>query len=265
MRTFNPYNWASPSDAIATIGANPQWNASGEDKNWAGGRTVADSYQDAIAGNDALVANANDLIDEIRGLLPESAIKGWAHDVFGEFPSIPRYLANASPQVMRRRVTRASEHAPIRVFVDMAASHAVSADDYAKRGAVIMTMLDVLSRTRAVDLYAVMAVYDGANKEKGAFVTIKIPSSPMNIGLLASWLGHVGVFRNLILRIFSDLYNFRGSGRPFRLDQIHLVREMLGCGDNDLYVSGCRGDDLSITDPRAWLKAQLTQIDALEI
>jgi hypothetical protein len=171
----------------------------------------------------------------------------WEQDIAGAFPDVSVFLAG-DPQAMRRMANQVSDTRPIRIFVGMASSYTFSAEQLAKRGALISALALQLSKTRTVDIYAINS---GEKKfSKGALagqtfdwsVMVKMPK-PVSASDLSYWLCHQASVRGLLYsveRAFSGPLSWPSSLGRFAEyhspEGIKAHARIWGAGEGDIVV-----------------------------
>ncbi len=225
----------------------------------AGGISRQEALQWASHGAETLVAPSDKFMSDLENLMPETSRKTWSHDVYGAFPDVPRYLHGSDPRTMRRRTRVMEDHAPIRIYVELAASFGVSADQYIQRGSAVLSLLRIAESSRPVELYSILsstAARDSLHNVE--VITIRLPSAPLNVSLSAAWISHPAIFRKCLA---GRPYRFNLSAYPINLSNNAAFRNLMGFGPSDIYIPGVHFDDPILSDPIAWIKARLAELN----
>jgi hypothetical protein len=204
----------------------------------------------------------------------------WQPDVAGAFPDVPAFLAG-DPMSMRRMVNQVSDTRPIRIFVGMASSCTFSAEQLAKRGALVSALALQLSKTRSVDVYAINSGrkhFSRGSLSGQSFdwsVMVKLPK-PISASDLSYWLCHQASVRGLLYaceRTFSGelswpalLYPYNDYCTP---PAIRAHAQLWGAGESDIVVpfpySNSQAQAEMLAKPEAWLKATLARVNAIAV
>jgi hypothetical protein len=202
----------------------------------------------------------------------------WQADVAGAFPDVPAFVAG-DPMSMRRMVNQVSDTRPIRIFVGMASSCTFSAEQLAKRGALVSALALQLSKTRSVDVYAINSgrkTFSRGSLNGQSFdwsVMVKLPK-PISASDLSYWLCHQASVRGLLYaceRTFSGplswpalLYPFNDYCTPAA---IRAHAQLWGASESDIVVpfpySNSQAQAEMLAKPEAWLKATLARVNAI--
>ena len=202
----------------------------------------------------------------------------WEADIAGAFADVPAFLAG-DPQCMRRMANQVSDTRPIRIFVGMASSCTFSAEQLAKRGALISALALQLSKTRTVDIYAINS---GSKKfSKGGLagqtldwsVMVKLPK-PVSASDLSYWLCHQASVRGLLYsveRAFAGQLSWPKSLGRFAdyhsPSGIKAHATIWGAGESDIVVPFPVANNVAeaeiIAKPETWLKNTLQRVNAI--
>jgi len=244
------------------------------DSHWLGSTSIK-TADDALA---ACLLGSVDNVELIREerqraerINVQTLIPQWERDLCGSLPDVGAAVAG-DPMSMRRLSNVPTDTRPVRIFVGMASSCTFSADQLAKRGALISALALQLQRTRSVDVFAVNS---GRDKRDGLdwSILVKLPK-PLCMADLSYWLCSQASVRGLL---YAYEKCFTGElSWPIRL---------LGCGYQtaeaikahalvwganqpcDIIVPFPMADNTSqaaiLSQPEEWLKTALASVNAL--
>ena len=198
----------------------------------------------------------------------------WTLDYAGAVPSMPHYIAGADRH-MRRRRKRASESAPIRVFIDPSSSGYRSAAEVNERIGMIAGMIGRAAQQRPIELWGIIAHSISDNHPAHGTVVNVWPVAAADPASVAGNLS-VEVARGIGLREACAIgvlahKNSRAqlgvrhlpAHRPKDVEKIRrrLVETVPGFGENDIYIPGfIKSDQMS----EEWCRTFLAQILAPE-
>jgi hypothetical protein len=187
----------------------------------------------------------------------------WQADICGAFPDVPSYLAG-DPMNMRRLVNQVTETRPVRIFVGMASSCTFSAEQLAKRGALIAALALQLSKTRAVSVYAINSGSTRKHARDGGYydwsIMVKLPAT-LSASDMSYWLCHQASVRGLLYaceRWFSGPLSWPS-------DTFDLQR-LWGAGPQDLCIgfpiAASVPEAMMLSNPDKWMREALTRLNA---
>jgi hypothetical protein len=248
-----------------------------DNPHWLGSTSIK-TADDALA---ACLLGSVDNVDLIREerqraerINVQTLIPQWERDLCGSLPDVGAAVAG-DPISMRRLVNVPTDTRPVRIFVGMASSCTFSADQLAKRGALISALALQLQRTRSVDVYAVNSGRDSRNTTNPIdwSILVKLPK-PLCMADLSYWLCSQASVRGL-------LYAYE---KAFTGDLSWPIR-LLGCGYQtqeamrahailwgatepcDIVVPFPMADNVNeatiLSQPEEWLKTALASVNAL--
>lgn len=221
---------------------------------WYGSITHKEAVKFAISGDDSYVSEADKLIDKLDSSI-EINTSRWEASMYGAYPIVPEFLAG-SPTPMRTRVMVAEESAPISIYVSTTCSAGLDSKTMLKRGTAILALLLKMQAIRPIELYLLSETH---GRIDGEYIqVIKIESKPLNVGVAAFALCHVGFARRLCYGVAESMDHFNGTWpKDYHRDWQPHIREVVGMNDIDLYIPAATSWDTMIKDPIAWVNAQV--------
>jgi len=239
------------------------------------GETSIRNAEDALAACLLGTVDNVDLIREerqraerinVQTLLPQ-----WERDLCGSLPDVGAAVAG-DPVSMRRLVNVPTDTRPVRIFVGVASSCTFSADQLAKRGALISALALQLQRTRSVDVYAVNSGQDSRDHLDWS-ILVKLPK-PLCMADLSYWLCSQASVRGLLYayeKCFTgDLsWPIRLLGCGYQTKEAMKAHATLWGANQpcDIIVPFPIADNTSqatiLSSPEEWLKTALASVNAL--
>lgn len=227
---------------------------------WYGDITYEMALSRAISGDDSLVSEAMAILDKLEASI-ESTSSQWFASPIGAYPVVPEFLVGL-PDCMRRRVSVASEVAPVSVYVSTTCSGSIDSETMLKRGVAILALVLKLQAVRPVRLF-LLAETHGANSEGELLQAIEINSQPLDLATVCYALTHVGFARWLTYSLARELAGFNGSwpreyksgGQAWEM----RLRASLDLESQDLYIGAAREWDPCITDSINWVNQQVAR------
>jgi len=257
------HEFSSTSEFIAAAG--PLSRADGS--NWYSGESKERSVALATEGNPALVAGALELAEKIHCEI-ETSRQEWTPAPYGAYPIVPEYLMG-SPTPMRCLSDVDSDRAPVRLFVDLTSSTTCSESDLRARGYAVAALVEVMSRTRPVELRYVIAI--GCRDSSARIVTVRAGITPVTAALtchhlsssgFTRGLGHGWINRMVLNGISNDInwaWKVSGNNPAYAVK----MRAILGLGDLDIFIRGAYGTERLGVE---WVQRQLDELrEKLEI
>jgi hypothetical protein len=199
----------------------------------------------------------------------------WEADMAGAFPDVGAFIAG-DPLSMRRMVHQVNDTRPIRIFVGMASSCSFTAEQLAKRGALVSALALQLAKTRSVEIFAVNAGGKVIRKEGQpskyinwvGMVRLPMPASASD---LAYWICHQASVRGLLYAVemwfTGDLswptMLMEHSGNYFTAAAIAAQAKLFGAGPTDIVVPFPHGTDPAMLDPEKWMSETLRRVNAI--
>jgi hypothetical protein len=180
---------------------------------WMGGESREAYFRKVRTGDVGKVAAAEKLLDKIEVHMQRECIV-WQNDMVGAYPDVAAFLAN-EPECMRRRHITEDDRSPLRVWVDVSSSGAISADDLLPRGIAALALVMQLIRSgRAVELWTFISVHGRVNGQSA--VCVKMNTTPIDIASVAYCLTSQGFARGLCYGAARQFNGFGGSwGRHY--------------------------------------------------
>ena len=212
-----------------------------------------------VAKSDALLARFNR--DDL-----ETASRCWRDDVTGPLPNVPAFIAG-HPLAMRRRAPAESAFAPIAIVVDIGAHSKIKPSEIEQRGAAVLALVRALSNKRPVELWA-GAGLDADNAQNASWTFCRIETAPLDLARAAFILTHPAAIRR-VLWLAACAHGFQGR-TPYNAGQKHAneatTRALIAPAFEhvlDLLILPRLSslDGQSITDPAAWIDAQLAKFE----
>lgn len=224
------------------------------DDTWAGG-SFQYALDGATKGDNSLVDDAEKLLDKLDADI-EITGKHWEPCMAGAYPIVAEFLAG-SPNPMRRMVEVDSDNTPLAIYVSTTCSASISESTMLKRGVAILALLLKMQQLRPIELYLIAELHGTTD---GACVqVIQVESKPLDISVACFTLARVAFARQLTYNMGRKLDGFDGSWpRGYRDSNWESrVREAVGMNPNDLYIPAAKEWDAMVTDPVAWVNAQV--------
>jgi hypothetical protein len=201
----------------------------------------------------------------------QTLIPQWERDLCGSLPDVGAAVAG-DPISMRRLSNVPTDTRPVRIFVGMASSCTFSADQLAKRGALISALALQLQRTRSVDVYAVNSGRDGRDSLDWS-ILVKLPK-PLCMADLSYWLCSQASVRGLLYayeKAFTgDLsWPMRLIGCGYQTKEALAAHALLWGANQpcDIVVPFPIANNVSeatiLSSPEEWLKTALASVNAL--
>lgn len=190
----------------------------------------------------------------------------WQADMAGAFPDVGAFIAG-DPLSMRRMVNQVSDTRPIRIFVGMASSCSFTAEQLAKRGALVSALALQLAKTRSVEIFAVNA---GSKRGQNWVGMVRLPM-PASASDLCYWICHQASVRGLLYAVetwftgtltWPDMLDLH-TGNYFTPEAIAAQAKLFGAGPSDIVVPFPHGTDPAMLDPEKWMRQTLQRVNAI--
>jgi hypothetical protein len=180
---------------------------------WMGGESRAAYFRSVRTGDASKVAQAERLLDKIEVHMEREGIV-WQNDVAGAYPDVAAFLAN-DPECMKRRHVTEDDRTPLRVWVDVASSGSISADDLLPRGiAALALVMQLIRNGRAVELWTFTSIHGRKNGQ--SVICVKMNTTPIDIASVAYCLTSQGFARGLCYGAGRQFNGFNGAwGRNY--------------------------------------------------
>lgn len=186
----------------------------------------------------------------------------WETNVYGQLANVPAFLAGV-PDSMWNRTTEIVDRTPIRIWVGVTSSGAISERDLEKRGACIGAFASAMVKIRPVIIspYVVLGLRlsDRTGNRIGAIASWDLQTSPFELGSIMASLACPKVTRSAGISACEILEpRCDGGWHPDYADEA-LMRAHLGARPNDVYLASIHLHDALLADPTAWLKKTLAK------
>lgn len=193
----------------------------------------------------------------------ENQVQGGAVDVQAWLRGDPRAMLRPRRVEAPRRVSRV-----IRLNVDMAASHAIKAEDMLTAGARVVALVDILRVLGySADVMISATVANGSETAWHGF-TVARATEELDLDSITYWLAHPSAFRRHMFSLMehmtkTDRRTFNvvphgGYGRPAQTPQPVLERFEVNA---DLGNAGQRVQELRTYTDAAWLEMWLERLE----
>lgn len=202
-------------------------------------------------GDESNVSQALDLLANFTERI-ETPHLVWEHSLAGAFPDVPRYL-NGDPDGMWCRDTTPSDRGPVRVWFGLHSSAWISEDQLRARGIALAAFAIAMSEVRPVYITCYNNRQSPENSASHSILSWDIQTSPLVLSELLACTSNPEVTRMLsipLLCIINREVNYPGCSFP-------MTRELLGCGEDDIFLPPIIGSDELVTNPVAWIKRNL--------
>jgi hypothetical protein len=209
-------------------------------------------------GDTSNLPAAQKLIDRFNEDI-SSLRRVWQPSIAGFFPNVPAFLMG-EPESMWRVDTEDSDTAPIRVWVGLGSSGAITSDQLIKRGAALSAFALALSERRPVFITPYWDLGHRLN-DRGTLISFDLQASPVVLSEVIAALTNPDFGRYLALHaafLVDPSTPASGPWFPGALDE-KWMRGCLGCEDADIWLPGVMSGDKTITDPVAWIKQEIAK------
>ncbi len=216
---------------------------------WADGSEWNDLMHKAQYGDPLLVPKAEALLDKLD-VAVHTENRQIEAVLCGGFPSVPDYLADR-PECMRRMHTLPSDMSPVTVWYYMSVSSAIGKEAVMNRGLSALALVLKLQQTRAVYL---KLVDNGPGLNR---VTVNINTQPLVLSTLTWALTTDAYTRRMIYNLPA---NIDMGGMLYT--QAQMRQFLPEAGPKDVLIPGAYlGANDQLSDPVAWIKAELAKLD----
>jgi len=232
---------------------------------WAGNISYSEAIEKSLHGEESYVAEAEKLMDQLDAAISVPHAE-WASSVYGAYPIVAEFLAG-SPTPMRHRVEAESDSSPIAVYVSTTCSGGVDAETMLKRGITILALIAKMQQIRPIEVYLLAETH---GQTDGEYIqVIPLDSKPIQLSSVAFAMVHVGFARHLTYTIAEVKDRFNGhwpDGFSYMSD-IHTtwephIRQVVGMGENDLYIPPVKWSDELVREPVKWITKQIAKFTA---
>lgn len=230
------------------------------EKSWFNGETVAQTCEFSLNGNESVVAEAEALIEQLSNITEGAPVNAWGNSPAGAYPIVPEFLAGR-PDCMRA-MQPTDDLSPVNIYVCTTSSASVDSEEYMKRGAAILALVMKLQQIRSVNLFVTFEC-DGGRVSDDAIQIIPVESRPLNISQAAYLLSSTGFSRHMTYGYGRTKQTSRlswisefNSGRP-SAQYFTKVAEYYELSSSDIHIKPIHRNDPMLSDPVAWINAQL--------
>lgn len=231
---------------------------------WAGNMPWPRLIEAERLGDVSSVNRSDALMAEMAEYMPESMHRAYLDDVAGAVPNIPAFIAG-HPLTMRRRVTRASEYAPLAIAFDPTCSAVISPEQIRRRGVCVLALVRALASRRPVELWVCGGL--DVDCKHGAWIACRVETAPLDLARAAHYLTHPGHVRAITYGLLTGVHN-AGPSWPYdnvRVSISHfkaIVSQALPHASDVLALPGLTHTDELINNPRAWLERTIQELTA---
>lgn len=136
-------------------------------------------------------------LSALAATVPNDVVVTKTYGVAGEMPDVPRYLAGDPFNMVHRGKTRVPKPT-MTIGINISASGATNARDFANYGAAMVALVDHLeSRRVRVELYGVFAGTPNGGRHFSMTWNIKRAEDALDLSAVAFSLGHPAMLRRL--------------------------------------------------------------------
>lgn len=235
-----------------------------------GGETYDGALRDLLYGSVDRAVLAQRLFDDVvEASIDTLGRSVLTSSVVGSIPNVPAVVAGLPNSMFTRdTIQERSSVAPIRIIVDLFASHQITQQQFIRRGVAALAFTMVMNTVRPIDLY--VAHTGGSQYIPGSAVAhmIKVDTRPLDLPRAVWMLSDPSFFRRLgICAIAHELRPFRHPVRKntkYLHDYIPATprsgASWLKLEPEDIYIERLvHGDILAITNPMQWVNNMIKQ------
>jgi hypothetical protein len=177
------------------------------DASWIG-ESKADYIRKTRTGDSSRVAEAEKLLSKIEPEFNRECVV-WQNSVSGAYADVAAFLAN-DPECMRRRLVTEDDRSPLRVWVDVASSCAISWQDLLPRGiAALALVMQLIRNGRAVELWTFASLH---GRSAGQTVPcVQMCTTPIDMASVAYCLTSQGFSRGICYATARQFNGFNGA------------------------------------------------------
>jgi hypothetical protein len=221
---------------------------------WGGYMPLEQVVNSLLKGTSNHVAEAEKLVSEIlQGVDLSTLDRQWENSVAGAMPDIGAYLSN-DPMNMRQRVFVSRDVAPIKMYIATSSSAVLKQDLLLKRGLAILSLAIALTRSRPVELYT-FSCFDS-----GVTTIVKLPTAPLNLGILSFALVDVEYSRRFEYEYHKVSRGWGGAWHSLGFS-MEACRQFLGSAEQDYVFPPIHLENvIQFQDPIKWVKAELKKL-----
>jgi len=230
---------------------------------WAGG-TVHDALRRAQTGAvPADVSVVERLMSEIElAVVLSNGEPRLGPAVAGFIPHVPNLLAGLPETMLAPSIDALSQHAPIKIIVDVGVSGGFSATDVRRRGAAVAAFAYLMSTIRPVELIAMSALGGQRDRARCYVPAVSLGASPFNTSIATFAMCDPAFLRRLSFcyrYVHDDMTGIPWGWdlSPANAQYEARIRELLGANDADLFIGGAYITDTLVKDPARWVREQI--------
>jgi hypothetical protein len=238
------------------------------DKSWSGETWTESICRASNGGSVDCVQYAQEFIDRIQASLPETATHRWALEHVGAFPCVPAFLSG-EPENMWAPADMPTETAPIRIYASVCCSCSVDWEAMQRRGAAILALVLIVSRTRPVELYT-YSDWAEHDDRGDTVLSIRLPSHPMMVSEVAWALTAPALMRNLGFAYLRHHVPTIGHSFPWgdasRADRHRAgpaQRKLLNLEPQDILIGPVYMGDPLTNDPVGFIQSELSKLNLI--
>jgi hypothetical protein len=202
-------------------------------------------------GDESSAREAAKYVSELNTAI-DVPTKVWRHDVVGYFPDVPTALSG-DPEAMWIQDKTRTDRTPLRVWVGLNSSSEISGKQLQQRGCVMVYITPYVARG-CWDL-------DSQAQSQGIHtgtVSWDVRTTPLVMAELLGSLTRQEVSRGVGHTACCILDPKQTGGYNPLVSGEANMRQLLGCGEQDLFLPQIHSHDELLRDPVGWLKAQVT-------
>jgi hypothetical protein len=257
--------WDSIGDMVRECGAIPTMHTYMSDTDrWFGHTSKLSISNKLLNGDTDLAKKADKVLSKIDKLdLPLVAQFESVRSPFGGRVNFGEWMAG-SPTPMRRKVRRASELGPLKIFVGITSSAAIDSNKLEARGIAILALLQKIQMVRPVELYVFCETH--GNSDGAVFTVVKVDSKPLEVATASVALAHCATARHLLYdwSEVNDGFNGMWPNGYQSVKYYEKRKREMEVGNDDLIFESLTSWDANFDNPEKWIKTQLQKLGLLE-
>lgn len=239
-------------------------------RSWAGGLSYDQTLKALTVGDESLVAQSDALLARLEDKLPQTRKYQKINHYTGVRVNVPAAIAGL-PKSMRKRKKLERDDAPVTIFVDLASSAMISADDILRRGIAILAFARCLVQHRPVELWAGVALGEGGWRRSSGMwsstLAWRIDTAPLDLSRAAFLLAHTAASRTVGYGMAPALGGHTswdgswpwGNQSEHVKTQTDRMRNAMGAAEM-LVVPPIYGHDPLVRDPEGWITRELARL-----
>lgn len=207
----------------------------------------------------------NEVVEATMDTLGRNAL---VSSIVGDVPNVPAMLAGLPNSMFTRGIVdQKAQNAPIRIIVDVFASHMITQQQYIRRGVAALAFTMVMNTIRPIDLYVAITGSSMYIPRSAVAHVIKIDTKPLDLPRAVWMLSDPAFFRRLgFCSILHELrpYQHPTKKRDYLEDTIPCTSEdnakWLRLEPEDVFIERLLyGDVLAVTSPIQWVNNMIKQ------